>query len=403
MSIKQVLCSKGSATAFAVNATRYINLTDNAGALLATESEKYCYLRTDGAVFDHLGIYLSANTLDVTGNFAFRKNGAAGSQIVAITAASTGLFQDTTNTDTLSAGDTFDLEFSSSAGTGTASLEFATVTFNPTTNFRKYTKYVNGLNLNGAGIYVGLTFNSGNSTESLAQSKFRQAGTLQKVDVNVTVNSSTTNATLKSRINGATGNISVAVTASTTGLFSDLSNSDSVASTDLVNFLANGANNTITSTFYTFEFLSDDASWNQIVNGSVSNTADGTTRYTPLFGAYFATVTAESINQVPVNFDYTIKNLECQVTSNPTTSTSTLAMRINGATSALNVAITALTTGYFSDLSNTVTGSSGDLLTSISVNGGGGTISIYLPQYMMTETQATTTGRTSRLSLLGVG
>lgn len=403
MSIKQVLCAKGSATAFAVASTQYISLTDNAGALLPTESQKYCYLRTNGAVFDHLGIYLSANTLSVTGNFAFRKNGAAGSQLVAISASSTGLFQDTTNTDTLSAGDTFDLEFSSSAGTGTASLEFATVTFNPTTNFRKYTKYVNGLNLNGANIYVGLCFTSASSTESLAESKFRQSGTLQKVDVNVTVNSSTTNATLKSRINGATGNISVAVTASTTGLFSDLSNSDSVASTDLVNFLANGADNTITSTFYTFEFLSDDASWNQIVSGAIPTVADGATRYTQIFGAYFPNATVEANTKTPVNFDYTIKNLEVQVGSNATTSASNVAMRINGSTSALNVSITSGTTGYFSDLSNTVTGSSGDLLNSISVNGGGGSISIYTPSYMMTETQAAAAGRTSKLTLMGVG
>lgn len=93
----------------------------------------------------------------------------------------------------------------------------------------------------GAAGFVSLVGYNNYTTEAQSQAAMPCAGTLKNVRLKVPINSNTNNGTVKSRINGADGNITVTVTASTTGTFSDTSNTDTIAAADLVCYSATQA------------------------------------------------------------------------------------------------------------------------------------------------------------------
>ncbi len=404
MSIKQVYVACNGATVFNAATTTYFPINAQLNASV-TEANRYHYLRPNGGTFSHMAFYVSANTLDTNGTITLRKNGAGGlNQTVTITAGVTGLFQDTTNSDALSTDDAVNYQWVVSGGTGSATIEFASITLSPSSNFRMYGAEQGAISLTTANVYRHINSNGTSATETDVQQKFRQGGTLSQGEVYLTANTSITNTVLTSRINGADGTIVVTCTALTTGLFRDSTHSDTVASTDLVDWVISGytALSTVTATFYDVAFTSSDTSLNQLSCATNLSIADGTTRYFPISGTLGAKTT-EVLIQTPINFDYTINNLEVYIPTNATTSASTLDLRVGASSSTLSVSITAGTTGYFSDTSHTVTGSSGDLLNCRLVNGGGGALILRQYGMVMGETQAApTTGRTSRLALLGV-
>lgn len=59
----------------------------------------------ESATFSHLQVFLYINSISGSHSVKFRKNEATGVQTVAITASTTGFYEDTTNSDTLAAGD----------------------------------------------------------------------------------------------------------------------------------------------------------------------------------------------------------------------------------------------------------------------------------------------------------
>lgn len=409
MSIKQIYVCSSSGTTLNINDTQYISFPD-AMFRNATESVKTYPVKIDSGVSSNLCAFVTANTLSANGTIVFRKTSGDGAQSITITAGVTGRFQDNTNTDSVSVDDSISYKWNAPAGTGSATFTSITSVFSPDSNFRMYADAA-GVTLTTTAQCLpisGGNFSTTDALEANAQCKFRTAGTLRNARINVTSNASTANVNLVSRVNGADGGISLNITALTTGVYLDDSGTDSISVSDLVNFRNPGTTTgNIGEQGIQVEFLASDSADNQVIGAANNTCTDGVTRYLPISNAFTSGNLTEANAQIPIDFDYTIKSLEVYVSANATTSNSTIDQRVDtggGASStALTATITSGTTGYFSDLTHTVTGNSGDLINTRVVNGGGGTIIYHGIGYVMRETQAAPVGRTSRLALLGVG
>lgn len=188
----------------------------------------------------NLCVYVVVNTRSTTTTYRTRVNGSNGNLLVSATASTTGTLEDTSNTDSLSAGDL--VNFLITTGTGTGNVGHETIACDWESTDETY-QFINGSN---AGVTFSTlsttyffasagTLNTG-TTESDVQGEANVAVTLSKMECYVKTNTITAASTLRLRKNSADGNQVVSVTASTTGLFTDSSNSDAIVATDTTNY-----------------------------------------------------------------------------------------------------------------------------------------------------------------------
>lgn len=182
----------------------------------------------------NLQFSVSANTWGSACTIKSRKNGADGGQSISIPATTTGFFEDTTNTDSLAAGDRVGFAIVTPAGSG--SITTTTGGFLAKSSTANKTPllgpYFSTLTTNA--LYLSLYGGSGVVTaEASAESRTPIAVVLSNMYVHVASNASTTTVTVVSRVNGANGNQSISISASATGLFEDTTNTDSLAAGDL--------------------------------------------------------------------------------------------------------------------------------------------------------------------------
>lgn len=388
--VKNLNVSRSGSITFSPAQTVFIAFTGTL-ASSTTEADKQIYLRSGGGTFSNLGIKISANTLDVAGTFLLRYNETNGNLSISVTASTTGLFVDNSNTDIRSTDDRIALSWTCGAGTGSATALFTTVTFNPTTNH----SYFAAVNANSTtSDFLGLNGASTDNSE-ITNNKLRVAGNLQKLQVVATANASTTNVTARIRLNATTnGNNSTSITALTTGRFEDTANTDAVVATDIAGYQLTGeTTGDVTTSLISISLVPTSSTEAQYTGDSGNSIADGVTTFFVPNGNVNPNATEANL-QVTINFDYSAHNLEVNVTTNGTTAASTFDLRKGGASTALTVSITSGTTGYFSDTSNIVTGSSGDLINYRIVNGGGGSLVLMAAGMAVTDTTATSSIKT---------
>lgn len=104
-------------TAVGASLTRYFNLAGAIG-VSATEADAQLKTRIAGTLRNFQVKSLSNSRSDST-TFNFRKNGSNGNQTISVGAGSTGIFEDTSNTDSVSDGDLICGAFTTGGGTGT--------------------------------------------------------------------------------------------------------------------------------------------------------------------------------------------------------------------------------------------------------------------------------------------
>ena len=111
---------------------------------------------------------------------------------------------------------------------------------------------------------------------------------------------------------------------------------------------------TISST--TSKAIIDIGSGNGSIIGSIGY-------FNALYGTIGSTLSyVEASVKNGLNIGGTFKNAMATVNSNPNTNSNVLTLRKNTADTAIVITVTALTTGIFSDLTNTVTAVSTDLI-----------------------------------------
>lgn len=209
---------------------------------------------------------------------------------------------------------------------------------------------------------VAMAVSSQSTTESVSQIPFRQAGTLSKLTQRVSGNGVTATTNVTSRINAVNGNVTLAIGSSATGDFSDLGNSDTIASGDLLDYTivegATGTTTTIITTNWVFAASSGSYvrySW----SGAAYNVAS-TTAYCPLTGTTGPTSTTEVLTQVIFRDAGVLKHGFVNASANSRSTNSTCLSRINTANGNISVSVTALGTGQFEDLGNSDTIASGN-------------------------------------------
>lgn len=328
--------------------------------------------------YSNLLAYIFVNTISAASTLRFRKNTANGNQSVSITASTTGTFEDTSNTDAVVAGDVIDTQLTP-GGTGTQ-IRPSTIglLFDATTNTSlRHAVATSFATASSTGYFkIQGPSQSAPTTESGAEKfKVKVAGTIKSLNVIVTSNGRASSATTYgTRLNGANGALSVSVSASATGTFEDSTNTDTVAVDDLINrYVTTGAGTgTITANVFTaFETTDGSAQMSTSYNAQTINTS--VTWFTQPTGDATNAATTETDSTVKLGIACTLSKFECYVSTNNISATSTLRPRKSSANGSSLVSITASTTGWFEDASNTDTFAATDPFDIQIVTGGAGT------------------------------
>ena len=219
----------------AASTTYYMHIAGFA-ASTTTEASAKCRQRKAGT-FKNLCTNVNLNARTTTSTLRTRKNAANGAQSISIGASTTGFLEDTTNTDTVAAGDDFNYSLTTGTGTGglqcqTEQIDFATTDGNcqithagneqiasePVTYF---------MNLGGEA-HASLT------TEAQADDYSGTAYTFSELTITVTANDITSASTLTLMNNTVATALTISITASTSGVFSDSSHTVNTTRADLL-------------------------------------------------------------------------------------------------------------------------------------------------------------------------
>lgn len=362
-----------------VNRTRYV-VCGNAALLLETvEATTQRTFRSAGTLSD-LYVYLSGNTFSTaTLTIRSRVNGGNGNMVITVSAGVTGIAEDTSNTDTISAGDEVNYSMVSAAGgSGDAALRALASVFSASSGTVGVHSANNSYSvLEGVTSYVPLAGGAGlDSTESDTQYSITSGGTLQNMFVYLSTNTVSGNSNARSRVNSGNGNLLVTLTGSTTGIFEDTSNTDSLVDDDVVNYsltCGTGGLGIVARLVSTEFYTTNDSSIFVAAHETPVSYAASNTRYCGV-GGIVTSISTEALTHLTARMGtQVLENLRINVATNATTGgTTTFRMRQNTSNSNLSVVVTTATTGYFTDTSNTETLADDDEINySITVGTGG--------------------------------
>jgi len=374
---KSLWTSFGSTTGgqFGPNNTVYGYVAMSATcSYVATEATAQTTVNFAGT-FSNYAIVMSLNTLTTASQtFIFRKNGSDGSQTISVTAGSSGYFEDTTGTDTVSSGDLINTRrVVASGGSGTSRSDISTFIFDSTVdpivifraNQSTTTSATTFTNLAGAGTGAATT----------TTNEFSALGTFRKFGVNIVTNTRSSSSTGTLAINSIAGNESFSIPASTSGFFQDTTNSDTTTLTDdtvggaIVMTAGTGSMNI--GTGGTVEFYSSDTNKFMMITASSggATVGFGVTRYISYCGNMSSSGT-ESARAIKTNLAFTAANLQIYIRVNTVNGSSTYDFRKNSSNGNMSISIPATTTGYFKDTSNTDSVATTDVINMRLVGGG---------------------------------
>lgn len=315
-----------------------------------------------------LYVRVQTNGRSTASTVTIRKNGSGTSLAVSIGAGVTGTVSDLSNTVTLNAGDTYCVEVATGTGTGnllipgiTLSMEASGQCIFPVTSAGSQS-FVNAnvtRHQTSVGPLAGVQ-----TTESIVQTKALVAGVLSNLQIYATANGSTNATTAKNRINATDGTLSVSVSAGATGRTEDTTDTDSIAADDLYNTaLVSGAGTaSFTHSFIGYTFTPSSARKSQINSRTATSVlAASTTRYGQIMGRCAFNSTEGNV-QIVAPFDCRLSKLTAKVSANASTTTTTVRLRVGGASVNNTLSITAGATGQITDGSSTDVVPAGSLI-----------------------------------------
>ena len=191
-----------------------------------TEAEAQARIRI-ALTWSDLGFRVITNTLDVSTEVTSRIDGVDGNQVVSVPSTSTGFFEDTINSDSVSSGEQIAWDVTTKGGSGSIvyTIIQCIIKASPTTQYLMST--ANSMTssgfqtvVNGAGVAA--------SPELEAELTMRVPCIWKKLTTEVFTNTQNLTSTITTRINEADGNQTVSIPANTTGEFEDTTNSDNL-------------------------------------------------------------------------------------------------------------------------------------------------------------------------------
>lgn len=366
---KIIYQTAGGTISIAASTTLYAALTANcriSGSVL-TETFLQTTYRSAGVLSN---LYVNILTNDrAASTLRTRKGAANGSMLASITGSTTGKFEDTVNTDTVTAADKWNYSLTTGAGGTVFTFNCIMSLFAATTNtVTRVGGFMEDTRSTASTTFVGPLDGDLQSVASGADTlngvTYRTAGTLKNLFINIEVNSRTTTSTLRSRKNSANGNLSISINSAVTGVLEDTTNSDTVASGDLIAYsltLGTGSENLSTDTLSADFSTTNSQGMYNACSGNGQTINAGVTTYT-VFSGSLRFNTTESNMILESNLAFVSSLLQCNISANTIALDSTLRLRKNSANANQVVTITALTTGIFQDTVNTDTITAADTL-----------------------------------------
>lgn len=240
-----------AALAVASAVTDWRRIAGNSGG--GADSSRYYFNVCAAGTVKNAAIYVSGNTRTSAVTWTARKNGADQTLVVTIGANTTGWFEDTVNSFTVANDDLLLWKVVSVAGTGTCTIQTWSIEIEATTA-GEYTlyNYVNAatMNANLTRYFAALTSSNAISTSATNNRLvIRGSGTIDRLKVASHTNTGTTGAVFTVRKGGTNQTLTATVPATTTGTFSDTTNSFTYATGNDVDVIVTRAAGSGTTTF----------------------------------------------------------------------------------------------------------------------------------------------------------
>lgn len=237
ISVHQVLVSSQG---FSTSTASQNNFTACMGTCQTSTTEANVQFtnRAYGA-FQNLQVLVSANGRASNSSAALRIGGSDTALVVTITGSTPGSYEDTTHTVTSNYGDVISQRITTGTGTGTLTTTLIRTTFIPLGN-----TWMQGCADDGAGtiatgttgyIPLGGQLLEG-TTESRVQMKAGVNGYLTNLQIRVQSNGISATTTFDLRLGAASSALTIAVTASTPGVYENNTDGVMVVPTDLLNY-----------------------------------------------------------------------------------------------------------------------------------------------------------------------
>ncbi len=299
-----------------------------------------------------MNVNVGANSRSTTTTVKTAGSGGANlNQAIAITAGATGVFTDATHTDSLADGANYG--YSITFGSGATAINISGIGIQIVAAAQCYCQL--GSMGSGAGPGTGTTtyYALGghvalNTTESLVQTPMLESATLSNLQMRE--GDGDPNGTLRSRIGGSNGN---QVLTTGAAFQEDTTHTDAVVAGNLVDM------SFVTTTggpwqvqLVSMKYLGSTTNQTPIYTAGAAVAGVGALRYWPLGGHTSQTAT-ESDTQYPLASAGTLNNLAVRVTVNSIGSSVNWQLRIAAANANQVAAITASTTGVFTDATHT--------------------------------------------------
>lgn len=348
----------------------------------STEAFAQLTYRTAG-VLSNLWCNVRSNSLNGTTTVKSRIGGVNGNQSISIPTATTGNFQDSSNTDSISAGNQVNISVDTTgSGSGTTIISTIATTFSATSDTAIRLSYPASVAVTGSSPNfrpLGGHYESSSTNENNTLQYIGADGTLKNLYVYVSANTKTTTTTIISRVdNGggpANGNLTVSIITLLTGVFEDTTNSDAILAGYLTDLqLTFGATGAITINQFSTEFITTNNKSLLLSARSGAGWISGPTltRFGPIGGAAEpGLATTETFVTIASLVKLTASLLSVFASVNASDGTTTVNLRKNTTTdTALSVSIATTSTGRFTDNVNMASVAASDVLSLKYVNGG---------------------------------
>jgi hypothetical protein len=359
------------------NTTQYITIGGGL-AIGTTEAQLHVTMREAGTL-SKLFVRIIANSVNGSSTLRTRKNSANGGMTATIGANATGIFEDTTNSDTIAAGDEVNYQSVPGAATGTYTFTVIGV------NYAATTDTVSRLICSVSTTYATASTSwfliphgeqGLNTTDASAKHRFRKAGTLRSLFVNIVSNARTTNTLIRSRKNGADGNQLITIGSGVTGLIEDTTNTDTIAVADDVNYsltTGTGTQNLVVMSIASSFVSTAGLGFNTGGRSTGMSLAISSTFFFVIQGRLNAGNTTEAQVQRTLRTGGTFSEMTFLVTANTITANTIATFRKNTANGNQTFTIGSSATGVFSDSTNTDVCAAADIVDYQVVTGGTGT------------------------------
>ena len=339
---------------------------------------------TEGADFTNLRANITGGGSG-TNTFQFRDAGANGQNVIAIVGASSG--EDATNTDTLSAGDLFNIAYTDTGTNSNISWMCANVTF-----ASGHGNFHGGAAFSGVVCdaqsstrffqFAGIIAVDGEATENNVEWTNRGYTSFEALQVRVTANARTNNSDFRNRKNGADGSLLCQFTSGATGLISDTSPADSIADGDTVNAsitLDTGLEDlTLAFVIGTLKSSSSKSETWAADQTGVSRTAGATAHYFTIGGRIRAlTDLTETTARIKPGFAAVVSNLRCYLSANTYTGNGMLKLYQNGVAVITTTITAAGGAAWYENATDTITIDADDELSFEFDEGTSGSITIH--------------------------